>query len=192
LSTKPDVSTYVMDLQSEPERDPGIEVQASKPTTPVLDGVPTGSPPQGSGRTFHWRSLSDAVLFTLVIAGPTMLWEEVWRGRPMIDQEGNLWMLPAVIVIAAYFFGGAIAGRHRRRPGGALIQAGALAISTSLMLIIADIGRRLVLGQNLRLAVAGLWLAAVGATIVIAALGALFGRWVYRWRRTRLSVTRRG
>jgi multisubunit Na+/H+ antiporter MnhB subunit len=109
----------------------------------------------------------------------------------MIDQDGYLWMLPTVIVVAAYFFGGAIAGRHRRRPSGALIQAGALAVSTSLMLIIADIGRRLILGQSLPLAVAGLWLAAFVATIVIAVLGALFGRWVYRMRRTRLSVTRR-
>src|SRR6202035_5089283 len=42
--------------------------------------------PPGGSQLIHWRSLSDAILFTLIIAGPTMLWAEMWRGKPMIDQ----------------------------------------------------------------------------------------------------------
>jgi hypothetical protein len=145
-----------------------------------------------SHQVIHWHSLSDAILFTLVIAGPTMLWEEVWRGQPMIDQQSNLWMVPAVIVTATYFAGGAIAGRHRRRPWGAMVQGMALAIPTSVILVIVDLARRLVLGKGLPLGVVGLWLAAIAGTVVIAVLGALFGRWLYRMRQERLSLTRHG
>ena len=105
-----------------------------------------------------------------------MLWEEMWRGKPMIDQSGDLWVVPAVIAGLAYFTGGCIAGRHRRRPIGAIVQGVALTVPTSVVLIIADIGRRIVLSKGLSLPVAALWLAAIVATIVIASLSALFGR----------------
>jgi multisubunit Na+/H+ antiporter MnhB subunit len=119
-----------------------------------------------------------------------MLWEEMWRGKPMIDQSGDLWLAPAAIAAAAYFIGGAIAGRHRRRPTGALIQGVALAVPTSIVLIIADFGRRLVLSKGLPLPVVGLWIAAIAATIVIASVGALFGRWAYVRSRKRRSNKR--
>jgi hypothetical protein len=143
--------------------------------------------PPGRRQVIHYRSLSDAVLFTLIIAGPTMLWEEMWRAKPMIDQTGDLWIAPAVIVGVTYFLGGSIAGRHRRRPMGAVVQGLALAIPTSLVLIFADLGRRLVLKKGLPLSVLGLWLLAIIATVVIASVGALFGRWLYRARRKRRS-----
>ena len=136
----------------------------------------------------HWRSLSDAILFTLIVVGPTMLWEEMWRGKPMIDQSGDLWVAPAVIAGLAYFIGGSIAGRHRRRRYGAVIQGVALAVPTSIVLIIADIGRRIVLSMGLSFAVVGLWLAAIVATIVVASLGALFGRWAYIRSRRRKAI----
>jgi hypothetical protein len=153
--------------------------------------TPEGASAPGGRQAIHWHSLSDAILVTLIIAGPTMLWEEWWRGQPMIDQKGNLWMVPAVIVTATYFLGGAIAGRHRRRPLGALVQGIALAVPTSLLLVIADVGRRLVAKKGFPIGVAGLWLAAIAGTTVIAVLGALFGRWLYRMRQRRLSLTRR-
>ena len=145
--------------------------------------------PPGGSPLIHWRSLSDAILFTLIVVGPTMLWEEMWRGQPMIDQSGDLWVAPAVIAGLAYFVGGSIAGRHRRRPSGAVIQGVALAVPTSIVLIIADVGRRIVLSKGLSLQVVGLWFGAIVATIVIATLGALFGRWAYiRSRRRRKAV----
>lgn len=145
--------------------------------------------PPGGSQLVHWRSLSDAILFTLIVVGPTMLWEEMWRGQPMIDQSGDLWVAPAVIAGLAYFIGGSIAGRHRRRPSGAVVQGIALAVPTSIVLIIADVGRRIVLSKGLSLSVVGLWLGAIVATIVIATLGALFGRWAYiRSRRRRKAV----
>ena len=68
-----------------------------------------GAVPPGGHQAIHYRSLSDALLFTLVISGPVMLWESLWRGQPMIDQPGHLWVVPAVIVTATFFVGGAIA-----------------------------------------------------------------------------------
>jgi hypothetical protein len=181
-----------MDPQSKSEASSGVDVQAADLAMPVLEGGSTNSAPFVGHQIIHWHSLGDAILFTLLIAGPTMLWEEVWRGQPMIDQKGHLWMVPTVIVTATYFVGGAIAGRHRRRPFGALVQGVALAVPTSLVLVIADLARRLVLRKDIPVGVAGLWLAAIGGTIVIAVLGAWFGRWLYIKRQARLSLTRHG
>jgi hypothetical protein len=143
-----------------------------------------GSAP-GAAQLLHYRALSDAFLFTLVISVPALLWEELWRGQPMIDQPGHLWLVPAVITIAAFFIGGYIAGRHRRRRTGALLQAVALAVPVSLLLIIADIGRRLDLHRGFTLPVAGLWLYALVGTVVISSLGALYGRRRYLKKRAR-------
>lgn len=152
-----------------------------------------GAVPPGGHQAIHYRSLSDALLFTLVISGPVMLWESLWRGQPMIDQPGHLWVVPAVSVTATFFVGGAIAGRHRRRVVGAITQGAALAIPVSVLLIIADIGRRLDLNKGLPLPVAELWLYALVGTVVIASLGALFGRRLYlrEKKRKRSSPARR-
>lgn len=141
----------------------------------------------GAGQMLHYRALSDAFLFTLVVSVPALLWEELWRGQPMIDQPGHLWLVPAVITVAAFFVGGYIAGRHRRRRRGALIQAVALAVPVSLLLIVADIGRRLDLHRGFTLPVAGLWLYALIGTVVISSLGALYGRRRYLKKRARMK-----
>jgi len=172
---------------------PDVEIELPSSIVEAIDeGTGTSEKdrlPPGGSQLVHWRSLSDAILFTLIVVGPTMLWEEMWRGQPMIDQSGDLWVAPAVIAGLAYFIGGSIAGRHRRRPRGAVIQGIALAVPTSIVLIIADVGRRIVLSKGLSLTVVGLWLGAIVATIVIATLGALFGRWAYlRSRRRRKAV----
>ncbi len=156
----------------------------SQPDGDTARGVSDRSPP-GSHEAIHYRSLSDAYLFTLVISVPALLWEELWRGQPMIDQPGHLWLVPTVITVAAFFIGGAIAGRHRRRRTGALVQALALAVPVSLLLIVADIGRRLDLHRGFTLPVAGLWLYALVGTVVISSLGALNGRRRYLKKRAR-------
>lgn len=163
----------------------------------ITDGIDVPSlqsaAPPGRRHAIHYRSLSDAILFTLTISGPMMLWESMWRGQPMIDQPGDLWIVPAVIVTAAFFVGGAIAGRHRRRSTGAIAQGIALAVPVSFLLIIADIGRRLYLNKGLPLPVAELWLYALVGTVVVASLGALFGRRLYlrKKKRKRNSPARR-
>ena len=139
----------------------------------------------GGRQTLHYRSLGDAYLFTLLISVPALLWEEMWRGQPMIDQPGLLWVVPMVITVAAFFIGGAVAGRHRRRRRGALVQAVALAVPVSLLLIIADVGRRLDLHRGFTLPVAGLWLYALLGTVAISSLGALYGRRKYLKKRAR-------
>lgn len=169
-------------------------VSAQAGVTEGIDvpSLQSGAPP-GGRHAIHYRSLSDAILFTLTISGPMMLWESMWRGQPMIDQPGDLWIVPAVIVTAAFFVGGAIAGRHRRRSTGAIAQGIALAIPVSFLLIIADIGRRLYLNKGLPLPVAELWLYALVGTVVVASLGALFGRRLYlrKKKRKRNSPARR-
>jgi hypothetical protein len=142
-------------------------------------------PPPGGRQTLHYRSLSDAFLFTLAISVPALLWAEMWRGQPMIDQPGHLWLAPTAITVLAFFIGGFIAGRHRRRRTGALAQGIALAVPVSLLLIIADIGRRLDLHRGFTLPVAGLWLYALVGTIVISSLGSLYGRRKYQKKRAR-------
>ena len=142
--------------------------------------------PLGGHQSIHDRSPSNAMLFTLVISGPVMMWESMWRGQPMIDQPGHLWVVPAVIVIATFFVGGAIADRHRRRAIGAIAQGIALAIPVSLVLIIADIGRRLFLNKSLPLPVAELWLYSLVGTVVVASFGALFGRRMYLREKKRM------
>jgi hypothetical protein len=165
--------------------DPSSERPDRLPAGPASDPrARDGSPPRTTQGP-HYRALSDAFLFTLIISGPVLLWEELWRGQPMIDQPGDLWLVPAVITVAAFFIGGAIAGRHRRRRTGALIQGVALAVPVSLLLIVADIGRRLDLHRPFTLPVAGLWLYALLGTVVISSLGALYGRRRYLKKRAR-------
>ena len=173
-----------MILPSEP--DSGVEVRATDSDPAGAEGTPSDLRPPGRRRTVHWHSLGDAMVLTLLVAGPTMLWEEAGQGRPMIDQPGSLWLVPAAIVTVTYLVGGAIAGRHRRRPRGALIQGVALAVSTSSIFVIVDVVRRVMVGNHQSVAVAELWLAAMGATVVVAGLGALSGRWIYIRRRARL------
>ena len=60
-----------------------------------------------------------------------------------------------------------------------------MAIPVSVLLIIADIGRRLDLHRGLTLSVAGLWLYALLGTVVISSLGALYGRRGYLKKRAR-------
>lgn len=167
-------------MESLPGSQSSLDLPSGDSTAAADDQVVL-SPPSAIC-TIHLHSLGDAILFTLAVAVPTMTWAEAWRGRPMIDQKGDLWVIPTVIVIVAYFVGGAIAGRHRRRPSGAVAQGVALAVTTSVIMVVADLVRRVVVGKPQSAAVAGLWLVAIGGTVVIAATGAMAGRWLYTQR----------
>ncbi|HWD53466.1 MAG TPA: hypothetical protein VG412_13780 [Acidimicrobiales bacterium] len=145
--------------------------------------------PPGTHPWIHFRSLSDAYLFTFIISGPATLWESLWRGRPMIDQPGNLWIVPTVIVILTFLVGGAIAGRRRQRPMGAVIQALALSIPVATVLILIDVARRLIVNIPMFTPVIELWIDAFVGAIIIAVLGALGGRWLHLRRRRRSAPT---
>lgn len=107
----------------------------------------------------------------------------------MIDQPGNLWIVPTVIVILTLLVGGAIAGRHCQRPMGAVIQGLALAVPVATVLILIDVARRLIVHIRMFTPVIELWIDAFVGAIIITILGALTGRWLYlRRRRTDVST----
>jgi hypothetical protein len=144
--------------------------------------TPEGAEDPVDRQRIQFRPLSNALLFTFVIAGPTSLWESLWRGRPMIDQPGNLWIVPTVIVVLTFLVGGDIAGRLRQRPMGAVVQALALAVPVAMALILADLARRLIINIPLFATVIELWIDALVSAVVLATVGALTGRWLHRRR----------
>jgi hypothetical protein len=160
------------------------ELEPETPDTDTTSEVP-GSP--GGRQRIQFRPLSDGLLFTFVIAGPASLWESLWRGRPMIDQPGNLWIVPTVIVVLTFLVGGGIAGRLRDRPMGAIVQALALAVPVAVALILADLARRLIINIPLFVPVIELWIDALVSAIALASVGALTGRWLHRRRQRHSS-----
>jgi len=124
----------------------------------------------------HWQSLSDGFLLCLVIVGPTFLVEELWRGRPVIDQPGAWWLLPAGIMAFGFFAGGRVGGRNRRARKGAFNQGLAIAGLTLVLIFVADIVRRAVLSQGFPTRVLGLWAMSGLAALVVGGLGGVHGR----------------
>ena len=107
----------------------------------------------------------------------------------MIDQPGDLWIVPTVIVIATFLVGDAIAGRLHQRPIGAVLHALALAVPVAVVLILVDIARRLIIHDPRYVPVVDLWIDALVAAIVLAGAGALIGRWIHRRRPRSASPT---
>jgi hypothetical protein len=140
-------------------------------TTPTTE---TRTPP--GGRYQHWQSLGDGFLLSLIVVGPAFLFEELWRGRPMIDQPGAWWVVPAAIMAGGFFAGGRLAGRARRSVGGAFIQGLLVAGLTLVMIFVADMIRRVVLVQHLNWGVMALWLGSAMAGLLLGGLGGLSGR----------------
>jgi hypothetical protein len=136
------------------------------------DGEPSAAEPSPVGRA--WASGS-AYLVGLAISCPTFLVEEYWHGKPLIDQGGIWWTIPAVVMTVGFFAGGAIAGRAARRREGALLLGLAVSAATVLSLFIADLFRRHLLGQVLTPGVEKLWLASAAGAIVVGAVGGLAG-----------------
>ncbi len=138
----------------------------------------------------HWRSLSDGFTVSLVVVGPSFLFEELWRGRPLIDQPGSLWLVPGAIMAIGFFMGGAIGGRHRKQAAGAFTQGLLVAALTLVLIFMADIIRRIVLHQALTIEIIGLWFAAAAGGLLVSGLGALAARRRRRRARYRAQVDR--
>lgn len=134
-----------------------------------------------SARRFHGRSLSNGLVVTLVVAGLTSVMTANWHGIPLYRSTEGLGLLG--IAAAGFFAGGVVAGRHRRRPRGALWQGlgvGALAV---LVLAAAALFRLALLQAGIPSATR-LAQVLLGACILttVSCLGALCGRALYRWR----------
>lgn len=109
---------------------------------------------------------------TLLVAVPTLVVAEDWHGRPLIDQPGLAWVVPTVITAFAFVAGGAVAGRRQPRLRAAVGCGFAMGLLTVLVLLAADVTRRVLQNPTLPMGVVRYWIeAAVGST-VLAMLGA--------------------
>lgn len=134
----------------------------------------TGAPRLGAGT---------GLVLTLVVAVPTLAFAEDWHGRPLIDQGGFGWLVPAVIVALAFAAGGAVAGRHGLSFVGALGEGLWVGVPGVLALLGADAVRRLVMNPTLPNGVIAYWLEGAAAAIFFTLAGAVAGRLVAGRRR---------
>ena len=148
------------------------------------------SRPRSKPKFRHWRSLSDGFLVSLIIVGPSFLFEELWRGRPLIDQSGALWVVPVVVMAIGFMVGGGVGGRHRRSNGGAFNQGALVAALTLALIFMADIIRRVVLHQDLTIKILGLWVASAAAAMLVSGLSGIYARRQRRRRRRQAQVER--
>lgn len=112
----------------------------------------------------------------MVIAVPTLAIEETWHGRPLIDQRHHLWIIPAVIVSAAFVAGGAFATRRPLRWQGAVLQGGVVGGIAVGILIVVDVVRRAELHAPIYPGVAHLWEGAGVGAVLLAMIGGELGR----------------
>lgn len=133
-------------------------------------------------KTRHTRQarwVADICLSTalvLLISVPVLVVEESWHGHPMIDDPNYLWLIPAILVALAFWFGGALIGWRSPRKGmDRTVIAACLALA---VLIVGDLVRRcFVVHQGLpQAAVLRLWALGVAAAIVMSVTGWFLGR----------------
>ena len=126
-------------------------------------------------RRLSWLDASSSALVVLVVTVPTMVVEEDWHGRPMIDQPSHLWLAAAVLVLAAFVAGGVMAGY--RRPAAAGTHATvAAAIAVAVLLLGAFARRHWLVHEGLPTAVVRLWCFGGLAAILVSAAGSQLGR----------------
>jgi drug/metabolite transporter (DMT)-like permease len=134
-------------------------------------------------RSPGWADVVGSVLLVLAVSVPTMLLEEDWHGRPMIDQPTHLWILAACLVAAAFFAGGAVVAF--RRPSAATRSAVATGVLAVGILLIGALYRRLWVAHEFTpRGVQLLWLAGAIAAITMTLAGSLLGRQLARERNT--------
>ena len=125
----------------------------------------------------HLHALSNGLIVTLVVSGPVLLLEANWHNAPLTHQPDGAWVLALLAVAAAFFAGGALAGRHRRKVSGAVYQGLALAGLALGALLVGGAFRQLVLVEGFPTAMTDGWLVLAAAlACVVAVGGSLFGR----------------
>jgi hypothetical protein len=126
-------------------------------------------------RSPRWADVAGSALLILAVSVPTMIIEEDWHGRPMIDQSTHLWIIAAFVVAAAFFAGGALVAF--RRPSAPTRYAGATGIVAVLVLLIGGLYRRLWLfHEHVSVPVQHLWGLGVIAAVAMSLAGSLLGR----------------
>jgi len=111
------------------------------------------------------------LVLTLGVAGPTLVLEEDWHGRPMIDQPGHAWVLPTLVVATAFAVGGAVAARRSAQLWRALLQGLTLGTAAAGTLLVADVVRRAMDHRAVSEGVLQFWVETALLSIVIASLG---------------------
>ena len=132
--------------------------------------------PSEEHRYRHERTLGLGLLVGLLITCPTFLVEEFWHGKPLIDQRGIWWVVPAIVMAIGFLAGGAIVGRHCRRRESAYFQGALVGTVTVWIIFIADLIRRHAIGKGLYFGVGELWVVSAIGAIVAGGLGGLIGR----------------
>jgi hypothetical protein len=126
-----------------------------------------------------WADIVGSALLVLAVSVPTMIIEEDWHGRPMIDQSTHLWIIAGCIVAAAFFCGGAIVAF--RRPSAPTRYAAATGVVAVVVLLIGGLSRRLwLVHENVSVAVQHLWLLGVVAAVTMSIAGSFLGRQLSR------------
>jgi hypothetical protein len=108
---------------------------------------------------------------TLVIAVPTLVLEEDWHGRPMIDQPGHLWVVPTIVAAAAFALGGLIGTRGQIELWRALWYGLLIGAAAAGVLLLADVARRALRDQAVSVPVLRLWVEASLLSVVMSSLG---------------------
>lgn len=139
-----------------------------------LDGAPGGAP----GTPFRRAGALTGLLLTLGVSVPTLAVAEDWHGRPLIDQGGLGWLVPAVVVALAFVGGGALAGRQGSGPWRSLAEGLWVGVPAVVVLLAADAVRRLIFNPTLPDGVLAYWAEAAAAALFFSVLGAVAaGRW---------------
>jgi hypothetical protein len=130
-------------------------------------------------RSPGWADIAGSVFLVLAVSVPTMIIEEDWHGRPMIDQPTHLWIVAACVVAGAFFAGGAIVAL--RRPYAPTRYAAATAVLAVVVLLIGGLCRRIwVVHENVPIPVQQLWVLGVVAAVTMCLAGSLLGRQLTR------------
>jgi peptidoglycan/LPS O-acetylase OafA/YrhL len=122
----------------------------------------------------RWPKILLGVVLTLAVAAPTLFIEENWHGKPMIDQPGQLWVIPTIVVAISFAAGGAIGARRITELWQALFHGLIVGTAASAVLLVADVVRRATVHRQLSEGVLRLWVEAALLSIVLASLGGAF------------------
>jgi hypothetical protein len=119
----------------------------------------------------RWSAMLQGLVLLLAVAAPTLILEENWHGRPMIDEPGHLWVLPTLVVVAAFAAGGAVGARRAGQLWKALLQGLILGTLGAGTLLAADLIRRAMVHRALSGDLTLLWVESALLSVVIASLG---------------------
>lgn len=125
-----------------------------------------------AAKWFRSALVVQGLVVTLVLAVPPLVIEEDWHGRPMIEQPGHLWVVPALIAAIGLILGGAVSARRSIDLGRAVLVGALIGAVASVVLILADVVRRAARHQTVPAPVLRLWVEATLVSVLLAALGA--------------------